>query len=145
LEKESDRRAAINQDRPAAEAADIDPDLLRAVIWYENAKGYYDIPLEWPAVKKVAAALGAPQLNDTVRPGNINPALWGGVGATRENVHDSTSNIQATANLLSRIHSRTHHPTVAKVATLYNGLGLDAVNDYGASVEDVYRRRPWLK
>jgi hypothetical protein len=129
----------------AAETANIDADLLRAVIWYENAKGYYDIPLEWPAVKKVADVFGESQLNKTVRPGNINPDLWSGVGATRENIYDPAANIQATAELLSRIQSRTHRPSVAKVATLYNGLALDAVNDYGASVDDVYRRRPWLK
>jgi soluble lytic murein transglycosylase-like protein len=181
LEKESDRRTAINQDRPAtiyvadnpdakinfmdgfdgyaravvnyhddaiknaADKAKIDPDLLRAIIWYENAKGYYDIPLEWPAVKKLAGLFGDSQLNKTVRPGNINPDLWGGVGVTRENAYDPASNIQATAILLSRIHDRTYRPNVAKVATLYNGLGLDSVNDYGVSVDAVYRKRPWLK
>jgi soluble lytic murein transglycosylase-like protein len=181
LEKEADRRSAINQNQPgtiyvadnpqakadfigsldgyaravvnyhddrirdAAANAKVDPDLLRAIIWYENAKGYYDIPFEWPTVKKIAGVFGDSQVNKTVRPGNINPDLWGGVGLTRENAYDPAANIQATANLLSRTHDRTFRPTVAKVATLYNGLGLDSVNDYGVSVEDVYRRRPWLK
>lgn len=103
--------------------------MLRSVVYLENANGFYDAIVP---------------NNKTIRPGNINPELWGGLGITREGAKDPAKNLEASAEMLGRIAARTYRPTVAKIADLYNGLGLDHTTDYGRTVEYYTQRKPWL-
>jgi soluble lytic murein transglycosylase-like protein len=122
----------------SAKKANIDPNLLRSVIWQENAKGIYDLPAE------ALEALGGPGLHKTLRPGNINPELWSGLGIDREGAKDPVKNIEASARLLAGIQQRVFSPTPAKIAELYNGLGRDIVSQYGATVENNMKVKPWV-
>ena len=115
-----------------AERAGIDADLLRSIIYVENAHGRsYGEPAE---------ALG---LSSTILPSNINVEKWKGLGIDSSNASNPKQNIGAAATLLSRIQARTHDPNIAKIATLYNGLMKDAVTDYGARTESVFKNKPW--
>jgi hypothetical protein len=62
-----------------------------------------------------------------------------------ETVDDPQVNLDAAATLLSGIESRTYRSTAAKIADLYHGLGLDRTTDYGATVEDLMERKPWIR
>jgi hypothetical protein len=138
-----------------AARAGIDPDLVRAIMYVEVSQGNYG-GAAWLADK-----LG---LSGSILPMNVNPQLWSplindgkpfrrapivaGHGVTkvdpgRAALNDTRLNIRAGAILLKRIQDRLEDPSIRNVATLYNGLGLSTVNNYGAQVEQVYRTREW--
>lgn len=138
-----------------AARVDVDPDLLRAIMYVEVSQGNYG-GTAWLADK-----LG---LSGSILPMNVNPLLWSplindgkplrrtpvvaGHSVTRIDpgraaLNDPRLNIRAGAILLKRIQDRLANPSIRNVATLYNGLGLPAANNYGAQVEQVYRTREW--
>ena len=80
-----------------------------------------------------------------VRPIYINPEIWGGLGIDKKSAYDPETNIRAAAKLIGRAWDRLVDPTIAKLATLYQGLGKDKVSDYGAYGQRVYDERPWEK
>jgi hypothetical protein len=76
---------------------------------------------------------------------NVRRSLWQGLVGPGQDLKDPQANIRAGSTLLSRISGRLPAPTVSGIATLYNQLSADAVNDFGARVADVYRAKPWLR
>ncbi len=118
-----------------ARRAGIDPDLLRAVMFVENAQGHY-----W-GTADVAEFLG---IASSVFPMNINPGLWSSLSPYGSDLYNPRNNIAAAAELLKRISDRGPDGDIAKIATLYNTLSADEVRNYGARVADVYRSRGWV-
>ena len=108
----------------------VDANLMRAIMYVENAQGQYGKPFEGIGAKSIL-------------PMNIRYDTWAGLGFSERDFFDATMNIRAGATLIRRILDRLDEPTVSKVATLYNSLPKDAVSDYGARVAEVYRSRPW--
>ncbi len=49
------------------------------------------------------------------------------------------------AVILSRIKDRIQHPTLEKVASIYNFTGAEQTRDYGAQVSRIYKEKLWLK
>lgn len=109
----------------------LDPDLARAVMYVENAQGWYG-----GLVEDIGKA-------SSIFPMNINPKLWGQLGIPSGGLEDERSNIRAGVTLLKRIEDRLEDPTIEKLATLYNNGAADYVNDYGARAASVYRNRTW--
>jgi hypothetical protein len=118
-----------------AKRVGIDPDLLRAVMYVENAQGHYR------GLADVAEFLG---IASSLFPMNINPDLWGSLSPYGSDLYDPRNNIAAAAELLKRISDRVPDGDITKVATLYNTLSADEVRDYGARVAEVYRSRGWV-
>ncbi len=121
--------------REEAKRAGIDPDIIRAIVYVENARGYYDEILDRPG---------------TVRPMNINPELWEGLGGlNRRNSGDPRVNIRAGAILLRRIRDRIKEPNIRKIAAIYNFTGKESTgNDrtgYIARVAYVFRHKLWKR
>lgn len=114
----------------AAEEFGIDQNLVEAVVYMENAHGWYDV------IKPG---------NATARPGNINAEIWAELlDVDPELVHsDSTINIRLTAKILSEIQERLVDPTPAAIATLYNSLYADQISGYGLTIEKYMELRPW--
>jgi hypothetical protein len=110
----------------------VDPDLVRAVMYVENSQGWYGPFFE---------SLG---ISDSLLPMNVKPRLWGSLAPGGENLRDPKSNIAAGIQLLRRIADRVPDGDIAKIATLYNGLSKEVVQDFGARVLKVYRSKPWL-
>lgn len=108
--------------------------LILAIAYTETTQGYYDEVLEWVG------------RNKSIRPMNINVDYWSKM-FTAQQMQDVHQNFLAGGFLLRRIADRVRQPSLAKVATLYNGLGLEQVNDYGARVEAVHAHysRKFLK
>ncbi len=112
----------------------LDPDLVKAVLYYENADGH------WGVLNDLGDLLGT---SKTVMPMNINPGKWGGLGISRETARDPRTNIRAAVKLLKRIAERIEDPTPEKIGSLWNGMMLEKVNDRGARIGRIYRERPW--
>jgi hypothetical protein len=115
----------------------VDPDLVKAVLYYENADGHNLI------LNDLGDWLGP---SGTVMPMNINPKIWGGLGIpTREDARNPERNIQAGTLLLKRITDRLDDPTPAKIGAIWNGVGHEKVNHRGARIGRIYRERSWEK
>ena len=115
-----------------AEQMDVDPDLVKAVMYVENAHG---ASYGW-----IPESLGAEK---TTLPMNINPKTWGTLIGDEPDFNDALVNVKAGIMLIQRIQERVKDPTVAKVASPYKFTGQEHVTDYGARVARVYETRAW--
>jgi len=111
---------------------DVDPDLVKAIMYREQAAG----PLQ-PAADVV-------RIGDTISPMGVNPDIWGELARKGSDFYDAATNIEVAVTLIRRIEDRLADPTPEKIATLYNGLAKETVSDYGARVGRYYRDKPWL-
>jgi hypothetical protein len=117
----------------AARIYNVDPRLLRSIMHMEETHGYYDEPFRWF------------DRNSSIRPMNINTKYWGDTFGTRHELRYAEVNIRAGANLLSRIVANMpKDASVAQIATVYNDLHANKVNDYGARVSAIYDEQPWM-
>jgi hypothetical protein len=96
----------------------IDPDIVRAVMYYESGAGHY-FGASWAAEMMGAA--------DTILPMTINPEMWSRFGIDRESTSDLRLNIRAGTLLLKRICDRLENPTIGKLWTIYNSLRQEQV------------------
>jgi len=77
-------------------------------------------------------------MRKTILPMNLYYQYWRDLGITKENLGCSFYNIEFGVILLSRIQQRIENLTIAKIASIYNFLGAEKVNDYGARVAKLY-------
>lgn len=115
----------------------IDPDLVRSVMYAENARGHY---------------LGANYLADktgyskSILPMNIQKRRWSSlIDKTPEDLYNADANIEASAVLLRRISDRIDHPTPEKVGTIWNSLKEKETNEFGEYIGQIYQEKPWRK
>lgn len=111
----------------------VEPRLLKAIAYIETTHGYYD---------------RIHPRNTSFRPMNINYEYWKPIaveaGFTRyEVVNYPYPNIYVAAVLLKRIQARVVPSSIEKVASIYNALGAEHVNDYGARVQSIYDQKLW--
>ena len=141
----ADEAATISDDALAAiiarasEAAGVDPDLVRAIMYVEAADGHY-LKGGWLADKL--------EWSDTIEPMNVHREVWDGMaGVPASRFDDPEENIKVGAEILKRIEARLDKKdrTVEKIATIYNSTGRERVSGYGARVARAYRERPWEK
>lgn len=112
----------------------VDPDLVRAIMYVENAQGHY-----FGAAKAAEGFKWA----KSVFPMNIRPDIWSRLGFSDRDFYNPRTNIRAAALLIKRIHERVEEPTVSKIATLYNLLPRNSVTEFGARVAEVYHSKAW--
>ncbi|CAH1041753.1 PAAR domain-containing protein [Halomonas sp. TD01] len=127
----------VNENKQAFEEVGrevgVDTKLLRAIAYIETTHGYYD---------------RIHPRNTSFRPMNINYEYWKPIadeaGFTRyEVVNYPYPNIYVSAVLLKRIQARVVPSSIEKVASIYNALGAEHVNDYGARVKFIYDQELW--
>ncbi len=116
----------------AAKTHDVDPDLIRSIVYIETTHGYYD------------GYFAIFDKNKSILPMNINTDFWGNTWGTRANLKDPGKNIQAGTRMLKAIRDAMPGSSVAKIATVYNDSNARMVNSYGARVAEIYRSKPWL-
>jgi len=115
-----------------SEKNNIDPDLTRAIVYAENAKGWYGLPFD------------ASHTSKTVLPMNIHKSKWADlVAKQREDIYDSNTNIETGALLLKRIRDRVNTPTPEKIGTLWNNLQAENISEFGNYVGSTYKKKPW--
>ena len=115
----------------AAKVHRIDADFIRAIIWMETTHGWYD---QYVPEKR----------RKTLLPMNVHVIYWKGLGITRKGMKKRDRNIMVGTRILKELWQRTDKPTIEKVATLYNSLRKDEVSDYGKTVAEYYRKKPWI-
>lgn len=119
----------------AARDHDVDPDLVRAIMWVETAhfaRGGWDSLADYAGVSTSSL------------PMNIQREKWAGlIGAQPDELKDRQRNIEAGAALLRRIADRVEDPTPERIGSVWNYAGREQVSDYGAQVGRVYREKPW--
>ena len=109
----------------------VDPDWVKAIMYVENAHGWYG-----PLFEAINVA-------ETLFPMNINPELWSTLSDPPADLSDPRMNIRNAVTLIRRITDRVDKPTLAKVASIWIFAGAERVGDYGARVQDVYDRELW--
>lgn len=113
----------------------VDPDLVRAIVYVENARGWYDVVKRKPS---------------SIRPMNINFRLWEGLGGIKpENARDPEINIRAGVELIKRIAERVDNPNPRVIASLWHFIGREKTSkderQFAARVSYVYEHKIWEK
>lgn len=116
----------------------VDPRLVMAIMYMETTHGYYE--KIYPNFLESAYPM-----RKSVLPMNINYRYWKSLGVTKEKLACPFYNIEFGVILIKRISDRIAEPTIKKVATIYNFVGAEKVNDYGARVYKLYLSQPWAK
>ena len=118
-----------------AKKHDVDPDLIRAVMWSENARGH------WGGAGKLADSLG---ISNSAEPMNVDKEKWSSLlGKNPHEMYDTRNNVEAGTILLKRIRDRIEAPTAAKIGSIWVYSGREKVHDFGAVIQRVYDEKPW--
>ena len=109
-------------DEEAARAG-VDANLLKAIVYTENARGHYlGLEKAMTGVRKLAIENNLEWLRDSrassqsIMPMNIQPKIWGDFGIRGMNAFDARKNIRAGATLVKRTMDRVGDPTPEKVS-----------------------------
>ena len=108
----------------------VDPDLVRAIMYMENADGN---PLNLNRqLEKVGMA-------SSTLPMNIKPSMWAGLdGVKKEEFKNPEANIRAGVTLIKRIRDRLDDPTPAKIGSIWSFTGAEKINEKGARIQKIY-------
>ncbi len=116
-----------------AEAQGVDADLVKAIMYVENAQSLDS---------QVDEGLDLGQ-SESLLPMNIRPDPWAAIEDPPADLGNPETNIRIAVTLIRRIGHRIEDPTPAKVASIWIFTGRELVNDFGARVQDAYDRRLW--
>lgn len=111
----------------------VDPRLVKAIMYMETTHGYYDALISWTG------------RNKSILPMNINVEYWGNTFGTRQELQDPEKNIRAGVEMIYRIQANMPGKPIEKIATLYNNINAVMVSNYGMRVKKIYQEQPWLK
>ncbi len=109
---------------------DVDPDLIRAIMYIETSHGWYDHFYPW---------------HKTILPMNVHYEYWKELGFNKSQLQIPEINIHVGTLIIKRIQDRLKDPKIRKIASVYNILGRESVSKYGAQVENIYRNKAWLR
>ncbi|MCB9988643.1 MAG: hypothetical protein H6868_04815 [Rhodospirillales bacterium] len=120
-----------------AQKHNIDPDIVRSVMFAENARGH---------------KLGGNYAGDVTRksesplPMNIQKHRWSSlVDKQPDDLYDPDTNIEAATILLRRITDRIEKPTAEKVGSVWHHVGRQKTDQFGEYIGKVYKEKPWRK
>ncbi len=84
---------------------------------------------------------------DSIRPMNIKPEVWSGLGYDEEDFSKPEKNIEAAVKLIKGIQDRLDPKdrTPANIGSIYNFAGAEIVNDVGARIQRAYDEQLWKK
>jgi len=115
----------------------LDPDLVRSVMFAENARGHKG-PLNY--------AFDVMKASDSPLPMNIQKERWASlIDKKPDDMYDLDNNIEAAAILLKRIAERIDRPTPEKVGSIWQYMGREQANEFGEYIGKVYHEKPWRK
>ncbi|SMF16189.1 hypothetical protein SAMN06265365_103197 [Tistlia consotensis] len=117
----------------AAERYGVDPDLVKMVMYTENARGWWTV-----AGEPVGASA-------TILPMNVNSEMWQQLGVTPEEAKDPAANIDLGVRLIKRLVERAPGASAGQIETLYNSLYAEKTNQVGAQAQQACDQRLWEK
>ncbi len=115
----------------------VDPDLVRAIMYVENADGN---PV---GLNKAAEFFG---IAETILPMNINARIWAGMGGVGRNEFGQPNrNIRAGVALIKAISDRlrVRDRTPVKIGSIWSFTGRENVNYIGARIQRAYDGKYW--
>lgn len=113
----------------------LDPDLIRSVMYAENARGH-KFGLNWFADQV--------KTSESPMPMNIQKNRWADlIDKKPEDLYDKDDNIEAGTVLLKRLRDRVPDASPEKIGTLWNNIGDNETNAFGEYVGSLYRKKPW--
>ena len=113
----------------------IDPDLVRAVMYNEGATGHKGI------LNYLGDLIGA---SGSQMPMNIQGKTWGDFDGKHYDTDIPQQNIELGTKVLKQMQNSLNEPTPDRVGTLWNETGANNINDVGARVKTAYDTKPWL-
>ena len=113
----------------------IDPDLVKAIMFAENACGYYY------GANKLADYLG---LSKSQLPMNIRGNIWSDFQGKHYDTNVPEQNIELGIKLIKQIYDSIEYPTPEKVTTIWNSAAKDKISSFGYRGGTAYRTKPWL-
>ncbi|MGH1404247.1 MAG: hypothetical protein ACRBDL_08375 [Alphaproteobacteria bacterium] len=115
----------------------VEPDLVKSVMWTENARGHYFGTNDF---------LDDINLSKTQAPMNIDGRIWSSlVDKKGKKLNNDEKNIEAGVILLKRIGDRIDNPTPEKIGSIWNFTGRENVNEIGKEIGNAYKAKPWQK
>lgn len=115
----------------------VNPDLVKSVMWAENARGHKG------GLNELADKLGR---SNSQTPMNINGKIWGGlIDKPGQKLNNDQENIEAGVILLKRISDRIENPTPEKIGSIWHFTGRENVNEMGKEIGEAFRNKPWTK
>ncbi len=103
-------------------------------MYTENATGH------WFGGNYIVDALG---ISGSQAPMNIQSKTWADIDGKHFDTTDAEQNIELGTIVLGKIAKALVNPTVAKIATLWNGTSYTRVSNFGARVEYNYKNKCW--
>ena len=113
----------------------IDPDLVRAVMYNEGATGHKGI------FNYLGDLIGK---SGSQMPMNIQGKTWGDFDGKHYDTYIPQQNIELGTKVLKQMQNSLNEPTPDRVGTLWNETGANNINDVGARVKTAYETKPWL-
>ena len=113
----------------------VDPDLVKAIMFAENACGYYY------GANKLADYLG---LSKSQLPMNIRGNIWSDFQGKHYNTKIPEQNIELGTRLIKQIYDSIEYPTPEKVTTIWNSVAKDKISSFGYRGGTAYKTKPWL-
>ncbi len=131
-----------------AERQGVDPDLVRAIVYAENARGWFkdDVALKQVGEPLMQVPLIGPYVGrerETILPMNIHRDVWRDLVDEDADFFVPEKNIKAGVTLIKRIADRLDDPSPEKIATLYNQTNRNSVTPWGDLVGRAYAARAW--
>lgn len=118
-----------------AQKYNVDPDLVRSVMFAENSRGHY---------------VGANYVADVVKksgspfPMNIQKDRWAElIDKKPEDLYNPDNNVEVATVLIRRITDRIERPTPEEVGSIWHYIGREKTDEFGESVGYVYRGKSW--
>jgi hypothetical protein len=119
----------------SAHKHNIDPDLIRSIMWAENVRGS-QIGLGY--------TLDRLKASKTILPMNIYKNLWYSIIPNgKKNLYNAEHNIEAGTIIIKRLQSRIVNSTPEKIGALWNSMAFEKTNEYAIYIGHVYKEKPW--
>ncbi|MBE6451245.1 MAG: hypothetical protein E7016_04705 [Alphaproteobacteria bacterium] len=113
----------------------INPDLVKAIMFTENACGHYY------GFNDFMDYIG---LSKSQMPMNIRGNIWSDFHGQHYNTFNPEQNIELGTRIIKQIYNSLDNPTPDRIGTLYNSAAKDKISSYGYRVGDAYKNKPWL-
>ena len=113
----------------------LDPDLVKAIMYNEGATGH----------KVIFNYLGDLfRASGSQMPMNIQGKTWNKLDGKSYNTYNSQQNIELGTKVLKQIQNSLNGFAPDKIGTLWNETGANNINNVGARVKTAYETKPWL-
>ena len=125
-----------NQIDKYAKKYNINPDLVKAVMYTEASTGHKF------GLNQLADLIG---YSGSQMPMNIRGNIWRDFNSKQYDTYNSDQNIELGTQILKNIQNSPDNPTPNRIGRLWNNTSANQINNVGARIKTVYETKPWLE